>query len=178
MHYFQMSLLKPCLVLLSASSSSKSGPSCHAVLCWPFKTLLSGLSAPFPPCHPLHSWETSLQTGLLPDSWLHLTYWPTWNPHFSVWESFVKCFVLVLRVLKICSLSNFQRCNTVLLTIVAMLYITSLWLTYFVSGNFCLLIPFSQSLKSLSLLCPTVDRKRGPLSSSALFCCVTLCVLC
>ena len=48
------------------------------------------------------------------------------------------CFVLFLflRVLKIYSLSNFQRCNTVLLTIVTMLYITSLWLTYFVSGNF------------------------------------------
>lgn len=58
MHYFQMSLLKHCLVLLSVSSPSKSGPSRHAILCWPFKTLWSGLNAPFPPCLPLHSWET------------------------------------------------------------------------------------------------------------------------
>ena len=37
-----------------------------------------------------------------------------------------------MRTLRICSLSNFQLCNIALLTIVAMLYVTSPLLTYFI----------------------------------------------
>ena len=41
------------------------------------------------------------------------------------------------------SLSNFQICNTVLLTIATMLCITSPWLIYFITGSLYLLIPFT-----------------------------------
>ena len=47
----------------------------------------------------------------------------------------------MIRSFKVYSLSNFQACNTVLLTIVTMLYITSPGLTY--NRNLYLFIPFT-----------------------------------
>lgn len=44
-----------------------------------------------------------------------------------------ECFFLVVRTSKIYYLSNSQTCDTVLITIIATLNITSLGLTYFVT---------------------------------------------
>ena len=52
---------------------------------------------------------------------------------------------------KIYSLSNFQICNTVFLTIVTMLSITYLWLIYFINGILCLLTLFSHLSHPLPL---------------------------
>ena len=41
------------------------------------------------------------------------------------------------------SFSNFQICNTVLLTTVTMLYVTSPWLPYFITGSLYFLPPFA-----------------------------------
>ena len=46
---------------------------------------------------------------------------------------------------KICSLSNFQIYNTVLLTTVTKLYIVYLSLIYFITGSFYLLTPLALS---------------------------------
>ena len=43
--------------------------------------------------------------------------------------------VCVMRIFKLYSLGNFQICTTILSTIVIMLYITSQWLTYFITGS-------------------------------------------
>ena len=51
-------------------------------------------------------------------------------------------FVLVIRSFKIYSLSSFQICNSVLLTIVAMLYIVSPRLIYFITESLYLLTHF------------------------------------
>ena len=51
-------------------------------------------------------------------------------------------FLLVMRTFTVYSLSSFQICNTVLLTIASMLYILSQWLTCFITGSLYLLIPF------------------------------------
>ena len=50
----------------------------------------------------------------------------------------------IMRTFKIFSLSNFQICNIVPLTIVAMLYISSLWVIYFITKfiSFDPLYPF------------------------------------
>ena len=53
-------------------------------------------------------------------------------------------FLLILRTCKIYSLSNFQMCNTVLLTIVAMLYVTSPWIICYITVNLYLLTPFME----------------------------------
>ena len=53
-----------------------------------------------------------------------------------------KTFFLVLRTCKIYSLSNFQIGNTVLLTMVSMLYISSPWIIYYLTVNLYLLTPF------------------------------------
>lgn len=50
-----------------------------------------------------------------------------------------KFFFLVMRPFKIYSFSTFQMHNTVLLTIITMLHITSSELIYLVTGNFLLL---------------------------------------
>ena len=54
-----------------------------------------------------------------------------------------------MRTFKIYSLSNLQICNTVLLTIVTMLCITSPWLIYFITGSLYLLTTFTQSIPNL-----------------------------
>lgn len=48
-----------------------------------------------------------------------------------------------MRIFMIYSLSNFQTCNTVLLTVVAMLYVTSPGLIHFITGSLYLLITFT-----------------------------------
>lgn len=53
----------------------------------------------------------------------------------------VTMFLLMMRIFKIYSLSNSQIYNTVLLTIVTMLYITPLGLICFITGSFYLLTP-------------------------------------
>ena len=53
----------------------------------------------------------------------------------------VTVFFLVVRTFKICSLSNFQICNRVLWTTVAVLYITSPGLIYFTPGSLLLWPP-------------------------------------
>ena len=63
------------------------------------------------------------------------------NVHHHTWLH--NFFPLVMRKFKIYSLSDFQICNTILLTMVAMLYITSPWLTYFITGSLYLLTPFT-----------------------------------
>ena len=86
---------------------------------------------------------------------LHALYWgPGPEPrHEPNWESNRRPFGsqagtqsteqhqpgLVMRIFKIYSLSNFQICNTVLLTIVTMLYIIFPWFIYFITGNLYLL---------------------------------------
>ena len=54
-----------------------------------------------------------------------------------------------MRTFKI-SLSNFQICNTALLIIVAMLYISSLGVIYFVTGNLYLLTTFTHFIHPAS----------------------------
>ena len=51
-------------------------------------------------------------------------------------------FFIVMRIFKIHSFSNIQICNTVLLTIVTMLYIASPRLVYFITGYCYLWFPF------------------------------------
>ena len=48
-----------------------------------------------------------------------------------------------MRNFKIYSPNDFQICNIVLLTLVTMLYITSPWLIYFITGSLYLLTPFT-----------------------------------
>ena len=65
----------------------------------------------------------------------------------------LQIFCLALRVFKIYSSSNFQICNTVSLTIVAVLYVTSQELTYRITGSLYLLTAltlFPHSTISLS----------------------------
>ena len=50
-----------------------------------------------------------------------------------------------MRNFKAYSLSNFEIRNTVLLTMVSTMYITSPWLIYFIPGSLYLLTPFSHS---------------------------------
>ena len=64
---------------------------------------------------------------------------PSEPPEKPGWE-------LMLRTFTIYSLSNFQKCNTVLLTIVTMLYIETLPMTYLFYN--CKFVPFD-------LLCPS-----------------------
>lgn len=80
-------------------------------------------------------------------SWLFMTgercRWSLVNIHQHTGLQIV---CLVMRTFKIGSLSNFQACNTILLTIVAMLYVTSRGLIYAISGSLYLLrtvTPFS-----------------------------------
>ena len=56
-----------------------------------------------------------------------------------------KLFFLVMRNFKIYSLCSFQICNTVLLTMVSMVCITSPWLIYFMTGSLYLLTSFTPS---------------------------------
>ena len=58
--------------------------------------------------------------------------------HHSSYNSF-----LMMRPFKIYSLSNFQKHTRLLLTIVSILYITSWWLIYFITGSLYLLTPFT-----------------------------------
>ena len=62
------------------------------------------------------------------------------NVHHHTCYSY-KIFFLVMRTFKIYYFSNLQICNTVLLTTVNMLYITSPWLLYFITRNLYLLTP-------------------------------------
>lgn len=55
----------------------------------------------------------------------------------------LQLFCFVMGTFKVDSLSIFQMYNTILLTRVTMLYITSPGLTYFTAGNLCLLIPIT-----------------------------------
>ena len=64
-------------------------------------------------------------------------------------HTYLQNFFLVMRTFKIYSLSNFQICNTVLLIIVAMLYITSPWLAHFKTGILFLLTLFTQFLQQI-----------------------------
>ena len=48
-----------------------------------------------------------------------------------------------MRALKIYSPSSFQICNAAFLTTVTMLYITSPWCVYFITGGLYLLTPFT-----------------------------------
>lgn len=50
---------------------------------------------------------------------------------------------LVMRTFKFYSLSNFQICSTLLLTIITALFITSLWLIHSITGSLYLLTPFT-----------------------------------
>lgn len=52
-------------------------------------------------------------------------------------------FPLVMRTFEIYSLSNVYICNTVLLTIINMLYISVSWLIYFITVIFYLWTPFT-----------------------------------
>ena len=70
-------------------------------------------------------------------NWSH-----TINPFDSHHHTQLQNFFLVVRNVKIYSLSNFQA-NNIVLTIVTMLCITSLWLLYFITGSLYLLIPFT-----------------------------------
>ena len=54
-----------------------------------------------------------------------------------------------METFKIYSLSNFQICNTVLLTLVTMLYVTSPGLIYLITGSLYLLTPFTQFTRPL-----------------------------
>ena len=56
------------------------------------------------------------------------------------------------------TLSNFQIRNTVLLTIITMLYITSLGLIYLITGSLYLLAPFTHSAHPPT---PTLSIKNG-----------------
>ena len=80
-----------------------------------------------------------------------------------------------MRTLKIYSLSNFQICNTVLLTIVTMLYIRSPWLIYFINGSLYLLTtpPSPISLTAPSPPCPW----QPPVYSLYLWTCSFWCFL-
>ena len=69
-------------------------------------------------------------------------------------------FSLVMRTLRICSLSNFQVCNIVLLTVVAMLYVTSPLLTYFINRCLYLLTLFTPITLPLA---PTSGNHRSVL---------------
>ena len=79
-------------------------------------------------------------------------------------HTYLEIFLLVMSTFKICSFSNFQICKTVLLTTVTMLYFTSLWLTYFITGSLCLWTPFAHFLQPYaptygndqSVLCTTL----------------------
>ena len=68
----------------------------------------------------------------------------------------VQVFLFVVRTCKIYSLSSFQMCDTVSVTIFTMLYITSLWLTYFII-EICTFTHFTNSFPS-------------PLATTNLFC--------
>ena len=57
----------------------------------------------------------------------------------------LKTFFFMMKTIKICSFSNCQICNTVLLTIVTILYISSPGLASFMIGNLCLLTTFTHS---------------------------------
>ena len=59
----------------------------------------------------------------------------------------VQVFLLVVRTCKIYSLSSFQMCGTVSLTIFTMLYVTSLWLIYFIT-EICTFTLFTNFLPS------------------------------
>ena len=67
-----------------------------------------------------------------------------WIDHHKVNQHLLQYlvkFFFSLMAFKICSLSNFQIYNTVLLTTVTKLYIVSLSLIYFITGSFYLLTP-------------------------------------
>ena len=55
----------------------------------------------------------------------------------------VNILFLVMKTFKMYSLSNFQIYNTVLLTIVAMLYVISPWLIYFITESLYIFIPLT-----------------------------------
>ena len=69
-------------------------------------------------------------------------------------------FSLVMRTLRICSLSNFQVCNIVLLSVVAMLYVPSPLLTYFINRCLYLLTLFTHITVPLA---PTSGNHRSVL---------------
>ena len=69
----------------------------------------------------------------------------------SIYYYILTIFFLVLKTLKYYSLSNFQIYNTVLLTIVTMLFTTSPELLYFRTGSLYLLTTFTHFAHSL---CP------------------------
>ena len=62
------------------------------------------------------------------------------NIHYHIQLQFL---FLVMRTFKIYSLSNFQICKTVCLTIVTILYITFPRLIYLITGRLYLLITFT-----------------------------------
>ena len=84
----------------------------------------------------------------------------------------VKNFFHVIRPFKINFLSNFQTCNTVLLTIVTTLYITSPWLIYFLTRSLYLLIPFIHFANSS----PSTSGNHQPVLCICDFC--FLCLFC
>ena len=62
----------------------------------------------------------------LPQGWCHLHIWGYWYFSQKSWAT----------------VSNFQICKGVLLTASTMLYLTSIWLNYFVTGSLWLTTPF------------------------------------
>lgn len=69
-------------------------------------------------------------------------WWHLYHIILRLSPLYESCFS-VTRIFRIYSPSNFQICNTVLLTIVIMPYITSPWLIYLIIGSLCILIPFT-----------------------------------
>ena len=84
---------------------------------------------------------------VLQNSYNNSSYYPS---------PYMQYIFLMMRTFKIYSLNNFQICNTVLLTLVAILYITSPWLIYHISGNLYLLTPFTHPTHPLPLWQPPV----------------------
>ena len=68
----------------------------------------------------------------------------------------------LLRLFKIYSLSNCKMCNTVLVNIVAMLYVTPPWRIYFITGSSYVLTPFTHFAHSIT---PTPNIWQPPIYS-------------
>ena len=79
-------------------------------------------------------------------------------------------FFLVMRTFMISSLSDFQIPNTVLLTTVTMLFITSPWLSYFITGSLYLWVPSPISPHPTSPLLKMAHSHFDLLSSSLTHC--------
>ena len=80
---------------------------------------------------------------------------------------------------KIYSLSNFQICNAALLTIVAILYITSQLLFYFINASLNLLTPFIHSCRrdgwsrGISIVMMKERSRESTLTLTFLGCCAS-----